>query len=295
MALRQVINGNWQDALGNALAFGLLTARLNTDGGSSGVQIAAGRLLKIPLDGFGSVAGTVYLQTNDGMSPAGTSYDLRVYTAQGQAVWRAPRFVLSAASTPYSFTPGGGVGGTLAVTSVTIFNNVLFLGYTGGSALTIGSSVLFSGIGIATFLDGETVVVSGLGTGGFFTAPFVHSNYPGYSLNGNPSFASTVIGPFITPAPLGALIDAAGDVFTIVFPTVVTGPGLVFYFSSTNFPTFTQVGPSIPVAIVPSSTQLIGVAPPTATSLWVTGGYNSTGATSVYEQLSPADTGLGTF
>ncbi len=101
MAKRQVINGAWQDSLGNPLHSGYLTFKLQTDG-SSGVQVAAGRLVTVPLDASGNIAGTVLLWTNDTLSPAGT-YDLRAYTAAGQEVWRNPTFSLPSGIGSYDF------------------------------------------------------------------------------------------------------------------------------------------------------------------------------------------------
>lgn len=103
MAQRQVINGSWQDSLGNPLAFGYLTFRLNTDG-QAGVQVLAGRLVTVSLDSAGNIAGTVSLWTNDSLLPAGTTYDIRAYTAEGQQVWRNPIFSLPAGGTPYDFS-----------------------------------------------------------------------------------------------------------------------------------------------------------------------------------------------
>lgn len=105
MALRQIINGSWQDAMGNPLNLGYLTFRLNTDG-QAGVQVAAGRLVVVPLDAFGNIAGVVSMWTNDSLTPAGTVYDIRAYTFKGQEVWRNPKFTLPAGSGAYDF---GGV------------------------------------------------------------------------------------------------------------------------------------------------------------------------------------------
>lgn len=105
MAKRQIINGSWQDALGNPLDLGYLTFRLNTDG-QSGVQVAAGRLVTVQLDAFGNIDGTVSLWTNASLVPTGTTYDIRAYTFQGQEVWRNPKFTLPAGGGAYDF---GGV------------------------------------------------------------------------------------------------------------------------------------------------------------------------------------------
>jgi len=101
MALRVIENGRWQDAEGNALSRGYLTFRLNTDG-QSGVQIAAGRLVVVPLDSFGNIAGSPSIWTNDTMTPV-TTYTIIAYTNQGQAVWRDPKFTLPTGVGPYDF------------------------------------------------------------------------------------------------------------------------------------------------------------------------------------------------
>lgn len=103
MALRQIINGAWQDASGNPLALGYLTFRLNTDG-QSGVQVCAGRLVKVPLDTSGNISGVVELWPNADLSPAGTTYAIIAYTAQGHPVWSNPVFTLPDGAGAYSFT-----------------------------------------------------------------------------------------------------------------------------------------------------------------------------------------------
>ncbi len=103
MSQRQIINGGFQSANGTLLALGYLTFRLNSDG-SSGVQVAAGRLVTVPLDANGNIAGTVALWTNDTLTPAGTTYDIRAYTAAGQEVWRNPKFTLPIGAGSYNFS-----------------------------------------------------------------------------------------------------------------------------------------------------------------------------------------------
>lgn len=97
---RRIINGNWQDLAGNPLALGYLTFRLNTDMETSGVQIAAGRLVTVPLDANGSISGTVLLAVNT----ESTTYDIRAYTAAGQFAWRNPVFTLPAGAGSYDFS-----------------------------------------------------------------------------------------------------------------------------------------------------------------------------------------------
>jgi len=102
MALRQIVNGAWQDSAGNPLALGYLTFRLNTDGMSGGVQVAAGRLVTVSLDDSGNIAGTVSIQ--DSATTPATTYDIRAYSAAGLEVWRNPKFTLPAGGTPYDFS-----------------------------------------------------------------------------------------------------------------------------------------------------------------------------------------------
>jgi hypothetical protein len=103
MAQRQIINGAWQDCLGNPLALGYLTFRLNTDG-QSGVQVSAGRLVTVPLDSSGNIAGTVLLWPNDQLAPAGSTYSVIAYTAKGQPAWRNPKFSLPSGVGSYDFS-----------------------------------------------------------------------------------------------------------------------------------------------------------------------------------------------
>ncbi len=103
MAVRQIVGGSWQDSLGNPLALGYLTFRLNTDG-QSGVQVSAGRLVTIPLDSTGNIAGTVLLWPNDQLTPAGTTYSIIAYTAAGQSIWQNQKFTLPSGVGAYDFS-----------------------------------------------------------------------------------------------------------------------------------------------------------------------------------------------
>lgn len=103
MAKRQIINGAWQDSAGNPLANGYLTFRLTVDA-QVGVQIAQGRLVTVPLDANGNIAGTILLWPNDQLTPAGTTYDVRAYTAAGQFVWRNPTFTLPSGVGSFDFS-----------------------------------------------------------------------------------------------------------------------------------------------------------------------------------------------
>lgn len=104
MAQRQIINGNWQDALGNPLAFGYLTWRLNTDATTgTNTQIAAGRVVTVPLDAFGNIDGVVSFWPNDQLTPSGTTYNIKAYDFRGQFVWQNQNFALPSGVGPYNF------------------------------------------------------------------------------------------------------------------------------------------------------------------------------------------------
>ncbi len=90
MAKRQIVNGNFQSPSGAPLANGYLTLRLSTDAvTSSNDQIAAKRLVTVPLDSLGNVQGVVDIWPNDQLTPTNTVYILRAYTAQGQPALEA--------------------------------------------------------------------------------------------------------------------------------------------------------------------------------------------------------------
>jgi len=106
MALRQIINGNFQSPSGVPLAFGYVTFRLSTDAvTSSNDQVVAGRLVTVPLDANGNVLGTVSLWPNDQLDPADTVYILKAYTVQGQLVLEAGTGGLAGLVIPSGATP----------------------------------------------------------------------------------------------------------------------------------------------------------------------------------------------
>lgn len=76
----------FKDSSDTPIANGTLTLRLNTDGMSADKQISAEVVVKIILDGSGSVSQNI--TPNASISPAGTIYFAKVYTAQGQLVWQ---------------------------------------------------------------------------------------------------------------------------------------------------------------------------------------------------------------
>lgn len=102
---RRIINGGWQDALGNPLALGYLTFRLNTDAVTgTNSQIVAGRVTRVSLDADGNIAGTVLLWPNDQLTPSGTTYHIKAFDSRGQFVWESLAFILPSGGSSYSFS-----------------------------------------------------------------------------------------------------------------------------------------------------------------------------------------------
>ncbi len=85
-----VYGGNFQDALGNPLANGYLTFRLNTDAmvaNSPNIQVTAGRVVNVTLGPDGNVYGAFPIWGNDVMTPSNTVYIVKAYSAAGELVW----------------------------------------------------------------------------------------------------------------------------------------------------------------------------------------------------------------
>ena len=95
MAIRQVVGGNWMDALGNPLALGSVTFQINTDATSGTQQVDAGRIVSAQLDSNGNVTGTVDIWPNDQLTPVNTIYRIKVYSAAGQLAWRSENVIPS--------------------------------------------------------------------------------------------------------------------------------------------------------------------------------------------------------
>jgi hypothetical protein len=87
MAQRQIINGGFQLPNALPLALGYLKMRLNTDATTGVDQIVAGRIVTVPLDANGNVAGTVLVWPNDQLTPANTVYVTQAFSASGQLCW----------------------------------------------------------------------------------------------------------------------------------------------------------------------------------------------------------------
>lgn len=83
----QLINGGFQDILGNSLAGGYLIFKLSKPTSVNGIYICDGVEVRVTLDSDGNVAGTQYIYGNDAMTPSDSYYRVTAYTAQGQPAW----------------------------------------------------------------------------------------------------------------------------------------------------------------------------------------------------------------
>jgi hypothetical protein len=93
MAKILITGGNFQDAAGNPIAFGIVTFRLNTDAMAGDSQISAGRIVTFNLDANGNLSG--YIWPNDQMAPNNTVYFAKAYAADGQLVWESEFYITS--------------------------------------------------------------------------------------------------------------------------------------------------------------------------------------------------------
>lgn len=97
MATRQIVGGNFQDALGNPLVGGSITFRLTTDAKATATQVAAPILTSASLDSSGNVSGAVNLWPNDQLTPTNTVYRIKAYTVSGQLAWESENVIPSGA------------------------------------------------------------------------------------------------------------------------------------------------------------------------------------------------------
>src|SRR5229473_2444825 len=89
-ATTQLINGHFQDSLGNALNKGYLVFKLNADNAVAGVALlSAGVEVTITLDSNGSVVASPAqkLWATDVMTTVNAFYAVTGYTASGQIAW----------------------------------------------------------------------------------------------------------------------------------------------------------------------------------------------------------------
>lgn len=101
----QLSGGNFQDSEGNVLNEGYLLFELSQDAQANSTdQICAGRVIKILLDNSGNVQSSPAqsIWPNDALTPAGTFYIVRGYTAQGELVWGPNAQQVFSTPSPYN-------------------------------------------------------------------------------------------------------------------------------------------------------------------------------------------------
>ncbi len=126
--MSQLINGNFQDANGDALNLGYIIMQLNQDAQSSQQsQVDGGRTVKIQLDATGNAVAGQYVWPNTALNPSNTFYIVNVYSAAGQLVW-GPNYLLVNTTPNFdldSWVPNQiGTGGTPAGSIVFQTNGV---------------------------------------------------------------------------------------------------------------------------------------------------------------------------
>lgn len=126
MATNRISGGKFRSFDGTVLANGYLVMELSHDERDTTdlAQVVGGFKIHVPLDNNGSVAGTVNVEVNSSLLPAGSYYVVNAYRNDGTKAWKAAQFVqVPASPNPYDIgnwiptnPPGvsfsGGGGGT---------------------------------------------------------------------------------------------------------------------------------------------------------------------------------------
>jgi hypothetical protein len=102
----QVINGAFQDILGNPIANGYIQFELSQEAftTSTGIGMCEGFIITVQLDADGNVetSPAQFVIANDTLTPSGTFYSVSVYTANGQLVWGPNSQTVSSSPDPFS-------------------------------------------------------------------------------------------------------------------------------------------------------------------------------------------------
>jgi hypothetical protein len=120
----QIQGGAFQDFEGNPLANGFLTMQLSHDSQETvdPGEVVAGYPLRIPLDANGNIAGAVFVWPNDQLTPAGSSYLVNTYRANGtQAGLNQQNYLIPSSPSPFNvgtWIPVSGTGPSLLGTAV---------------------------------------------------------------------------------------------------------------------------------------------------------------------------------
>ena len=207
----QLLDGGFQDAAGNVLANGSLVMQLSQDGNLSENQgqVSGEITITITLDADGNVSTSPaqYVWPTDELSPAGNSFKVWAYTAEGQLAW-GPNYNLTVPTgATYSLTnwapnlimaPLASLGGlTIQTNGVNnIDQNVLDL-------------IAGSGVGLTAGSDGSVTISASSGSPFWF-------NVQTYGATGNGSTDDTTA----IQAAITAALAADGGV--VYFPPART-------------------------------------------------------------------------
>ena len=90
----RLINGNFQDSLGNPVSNGYLLMSPSADAAISGVttQICSGIPIKINLDNTANVAANQSVWGTDNMTPSNLTYEVMLFRSDGTPAWNKPQF-----------------------------------------------------------------------------------------------------------------------------------------------------------------------------------------------------------
>jgi hypothetical protein len=234
MGLINVFGGGFQDGAGNPLAFGILYLELNQDACVIGTaQVVSQLPIAITLDDTGNAPNTP-IWFNDQLTPSGTYYFARLFSASGEAVWSAvPNWSFTGTS-PINLdnmilSGTVGPGGTVAViggypaganiVSLPQFNGedgglqnyTLVLKIPAAQVLATGTSV------VLTFLTGSA-------TGFAWQGCSIGATLPGVYAGSTNSTAWTTwpVGVYFPTMPTGVSSFAATSTRYSSSPTTIT-------------------------------------------------------------------------
>lgn len=90
----QIYGGAFMDPLGNPISNGYLTMQLTSDTliCTANGQLVSGKKFRVPLDVNGNIQGTVTVEPNDLLTPAGNQYRVYLYAIDGTQVWATPHY-----------------------------------------------------------------------------------------------------------------------------------------------------------------------------------------------------------
>lgn len=123
----KTITGTWVDPGGNAIAFGIISLKLNQDATVVSTNQIAPRIIQFTLTSAGAIPANTQIWANDEISPNGTFYALTIME-QGGGVIYGPEYFTIAGASPININTlvptGSGTGGT---TSINFADSVQFV------------------------------------------------------------------------------------------------------------------------------------------------------------------------